>query len=173
VAASYSEHVDHVVIHETPTVSLMAGEASEQTGSAFSVYEAYHANGAVAAARQFSASVRGKAESKPEMPNNQDERNAQSKNKVSIQPLSPENQRPHPLDYFFAYEFLTFHLFVPNLAEIRASSVSISTVKGIESGDIFYARVARSGHAVFKDEPEIFATELRKTFLMLRDKNAL
>jgi hypothetical protein len=30
VAACYPEYVEHVVIHETPTISLMVGESSEQ-----------------------------------------------------------------------------------------------------------------------------------------------
>jgi pimeloyl-ACP methyl ester carboxylesterase len=64
VAAGYPEYVEHVVIHETPTIFLMVGGNSEQIDSLFAVYGTHKARGTVAAAQQFSASVRSKAKSK-------------------------------------------------------------------------------------------------------------
>lgn len=136
VAACYPEYVEHVVIHETPTISLMVGESSEQIGCSFAVYGTHKARGVMAATQQFSASVRSNAKSKPEKADLQEESKAKPKIEAQILQLSSEELKPHPLEYFFANAFLIFNLFVPSMAEIRANGVSINTVEGIESGDI-------------------------------------
>lgn len=49
----------------------------------------------------------------------------------------------HRLDFFFRYEFLVFHIYTPNLSQVRASGVSIATVERVESKVVFHATSAK------------------------------
>jgi hypothetical protein len=175
----------HVNTFQIDTLDIF--KSSEEIDSSSAVYGTHKARGTVAAAQQFSVSVRSKAKSKPEKADLQEESKAQPKIEDQILQLSSEEPKPHPLEYFFTNAFLIFNLFVPSMAEIRVNGVSIAILEGIESGDIFYARVTRlqaeilkfqhvvwpGGHVLFKDEPEVFVAEMHNTLQMLDNKKVL
>jgi pimeloyl-ACP methyl ester carboxylesterase len=164
VAQSYPEHVDSMVIHEAPIVSILPGEHIKRVDSGYSVFQIYLEKGAQAALQVFRASVSGK---EPEA--------------VPSDVATDITSQTHRLDYFFRHEFLVFITYTPNLHMVKASKVPIATVEGVESKEAFHAVSARvqseilgchhvvwsGAHAPFMENPEHFATDLHKTLQSL------
>ena len=164
VAESYPEFVDRIVIHEIPIVSLLPEESIRKVDAGYNVYQAYLEYGAETALAQFRSSVAGKP----------------------VEPVSEiavaKAPEPHRLDFFFRYEFLVFHIYTPNMHQIRISGVPIATVEGEESKGVFHATSAQvqseilrcthviwpGAHAPFVTDPTMFAEELHKTLEILR-----
>jgi pimeloyl-ACP methyl ester carboxylesterase len=177
LAASYPEYLDHVIIHEAPTPSLMVGEKTDRVDDAFDVYEIYKKHGPEAALKRFQASVAGKVIPAADLSHQVD-------NEPKTAAESQQSRPPHRLDYFFEYEFLTLSTYTPPIAQIRANDLSIAIVEGRDSGKVFHATVTRiqaelmacqhivwpGAHAVFQSHPEEFAMALRDTLVMLDDK---
>ena len=164
VAESYPEFVDRVIIHEIPIVSILPEESIRKVDAGYAVYQTYLEHGAEAALVQFRSSVTGK----------------------QVEPVpstaAAKAPQPHRLDFFFRYEFLVFHIYTPNLSQVRASGVSIATVEGVESKGVFHATSAKvqseilgcthviwpGAHAPFVTDPKMFAAELHETLEILR-----
>lgn len=164
VAQSYPEYVETVVVHEVPIVSILPEEHIKRVDSGYEVFQTYSEKGAEAALRVFRASVSGQPiEPAPDTP---------------VDPNAP----PHRLEYFFAYEFLVFMTYTPNLSMVKARGVPVATVEGYGSKGVFHATSAlvqseimgcrhvlwSGAHAPFLEDHEGFAQDLHRTIQTLQ-----
>ena len=178
LAASYLRYLEHAIIHETPTLSLLVGEQTDRLDEGFDVYATFKEKGAEAALTRFRASVQGRLN---ELDRDSHQPSDDSQKEVDDQ--RGQSRPPHRLEYFFEHEFLILNSYTPPIAQIRANKVSMATVEGRESGDIFYARVTRDqarvlgcqhfvwpeGHTIFSSHPDAFARCLTKSLALLDD----
>jgi pimeloyl-ACP methyl ester carboxylesterase len=167
LATTSPELVEHVILHEVPTICLLTGEPIDRVHATFAVYSTYIYYGAEAALEVFRASVAGHHVETPSPP--------------CHRPRAHE-QKPHRLDYFFKNEFVVLSIYTPNFAQVQANRVSVATIEGSDSGEMFYARAAREqaamlgcqhliwhgGHNVFQTNPEEFVADISRTLTMLK-----
>ena len=184
LAASYPLYLNHAVIHETPTLSLLVGEPVDRLDEGFEVYETFLKRGAEPAFHQFRASVQGRL---GDVRDNSDQNpvgSQEKKDDVAHQSGQSSQPTPHRLQYFFEQEFLILNSYTPPFAQIRANKASIAVVEGKASGDVFYARVVRDqakvlecqhftwpeGHTIFQSHPEVFAKSLEETLAAMESQ---
>lgn len=166
LATTSPELVDHVILHEVPTINILTDEPIDRVHATFAVYRTYIEYGPEAALETFRASVAGKPVETP---------------LLSSSHQRPPEEKPHRLDYFFKNEFVVLSIYTPNFAQVQENRVSVVTVEGSDSREMFYAKAARAqarlldcmhlvwrgGHDVFQTQPEEFVDDIVKTLTLL------
>ncbi|KAL2786094.1 Alpha/Beta hydrolase protein [Aspergillus keveii] len=173
LAAGYPQLVDHVILHEVPTFCLLTDEPIDRLEATFAVYRIYLQSGPEAALEAFRETVAGRPIAGPPPSSEVNVRNSEVE--------------PHRLDYFLKNEFLVLSIFTPNLEQVKAGRVSVATVEGSASGDMFYAKAARAqaevlgcphfvwdgGHEPFQTNPEEFVADIERTLSKLDATKAI
>lgn len=164
--------MDHIILHEVPTINILTAEPIDRVRTTFAVYRTYIEYGPEAALEVFRASVAGKAIETPPLYLSQRRRQPEAET---------EEEKPHRLDYFFKNEFVVLSIYTPNFAQVQENGVSVVTVEGSDSHEMFYAKAARAqarlldcrhvvwrgGHDVFQTHPEESVDDMIKTLTML------
>ncbi|KAL3483968.1 Alpha/Beta hydrolase protein [Aspergillus germanicus] len=157
----------HVILHEVPTFCLLTDEPIDRLDATFAVYRIYLQSGPEAALEAFRETVAGRPIAGSPPPSEVNVRNSEVE--------------PHRLDYFFKNEFLVLSIFTPNLEQVKTGQISVATVEGSASGDMFYAKAARAqaavlgcphfvwdgGHEPFQTDPEQFVVNIERTLSKL------
>lgn len=117
-ALDHGEYVEHLIAHEAPALLLLP-DASEMFEYVLGLVELAEREGYQAAAKIWGKSLVGYSD--PDMP-------------------KTGGQEEPDVEFFWRYETLTASSYMPNLFRLRESGVSIGLMRGIRSGDAFYAR---------------------------------
>ncbi|KAK5188780.1 hypothetical protein LTS03_011342 [Exophiala xenobiotica] len=161
LASTYSEFVEHVIAHESPTTAILA-DAPEKLDYNASVYDTWRKHGSAAAWKAFSTEMVGFSFDGRDIPHETG-------------------------DYFFEYVYLYFGLYTPDLDRIRRNHVSIVVARGEGSREAFYARtvdrqaeiigcsklVFPGPHLAFATLPQEYGPTLLKAFEDLKAKSTL
>lgn len=156
LAVSYPEYIDHVVVHEAPTASLL-DDSTWYLDWAFMLHNTYLKDGVAAAARIFFKQMKGYGDDWPS---------------TGSKP-SPEDE-----ENFWRNEFLQLSTYCPDLRRIIDNHVSIAVAAGVRSADAFYVRttieqakilgcpsfVLPGHHTGHEHEAAAFAPELLAVF---------
>lgn len=116
LGVSYPEYIEHLIVHEAPTTSLLPDTTTWLDFCAKTV-ETFKARGAEAAIRHFGSKMVGMDPNTP------------------IDETSLENG-----PYFFEYEYTIVTIYTPNLVKLRDNAVSMAVIAGEDSKDAYYAR---------------------------------
>ncbi|KAK5046469.1 hypothetical protein LTR84_008272 [Exophiala bonariae] len=160
LASTYSDFVEHVIAHESPTTAILP-DAPQKLDFNASVYDTWRQYGSDAAWKAFSTEMVGFSFDGRDIPHETG-------------------------DYFFQYEYLIFGLYTPDLDRIKRNNGSIAVAKGEGSGEAFYARtvdrqaeiigcdklIFPGAHLAFATNPQEYGTALLKAFKELETKSA-
>lgn len=117
-AHDFPEMVDHLVAHESPTMSLLP-DASEGIEWFLHLMEVYETRGLEQAASEFSAKLIG----------------YDDEGIPKTVPPEPENVRN-----FWDNEFPVLLGYLPNLWRLKENKVSVGVMRGVRCRDAFFAR---------------------------------
>jgi pimeloyl-ACP methyl ester carboxylesterase len=159
-AVSHPDAVDHMIIHETPTLSILQNSAFH-LDRIFKLFDIYRTQGARVATAAFHSML------------------GNQKDGLPLSHPEPENA-----ETWWANDVLLLGTYCPDLRRIVESKVSIAVAAGENSKDDFYARTAieqeetlkcprlvfPGGHRGFESEPDTFATVLLEAFDMLEKR---
>jgi pimeloyl-ACP methyl ester carboxylesterase len=160
LAVSNPEVVDHMIIHETPTLSLLQ-DSSFYLNRIFKLFDIYRTQGAQVATAAFYTMLVNREDGLP------------------LSRPEPENA-----ETWWANDILLLDTYCPDLQRIVESKVSIAVAAGEKSQDSFYGRTALEqeevlkcprlvfpgSHQGFESEPEMFAPALIEAFDMLQKR---
>ena len=159
LAVSYPEALEHLILHEVPTISLLE-DSTFQLDRCFEILETYKKEGIPAAMGLFATQLVGMGSAgnfKPDVAN---------------------------LHNWFQNEVLVMTIYCPDLRKVVQNKVSVAVMAGEKSKDAFYARttikqaefmqcprvVVPGAHFGFNFEAEAFAPVLIETLDMLEKK---
>jgi pimeloyl-ACP methyl ester carboxylesterase len=159
-AVSYPEAVDHMIIHETPTLSILQ-DSTFYLDRVFKLFDVYRTQGARVATAAFH-SMLGNLEDGLPLPH-------------------PESENA---ETWWANDILLLGTYCPDLRRIVESKVSIAVAAGEDSKEAFYGRTAAEqegilkcprlvfpgSHQGFESEPDKFAPVLLEAFDMLEKR---